>query len=42
MEENSLTLEQLAIRVKALEKLVIRLMNILLGNDMNEGIEDKQ
>lgn len=40
MEENSLTLEQLAIRVKALEKLVIRLMNILLGNDMNEGIED--
>lgn len=42
MEENSLTLEQLAIRVKALEKLVIRLMNILLGNDINEGIEDKQ
>lgn len=42
MEENSLTLEQLTIRVKALEKLVIRLMNILLGNDMNEGIENKQ
>lgn len=40
MEENSLTLEQLTIRVRALEKLVIKLMNILLGNDIDEGIED--
>lgn len=41
MEERNLTLEKLEIRVRALEKLVIRLMNIMCGNDMDDGIEDK-
>ena len=40
MEERSLTLEQLELRVRALEKVVISILNIITGID-NDGYGDE-
>lgn len=37
MEEKNLTLEQLELRVRALEKVVVRILNILCNEEIDSG-----